>query len=73
VRLKYAMSGQKALVEMNVASVSGHGEAERAGLARCPDCNLSLLNPPEQRDTRCPECLRTSGKAVVMQPIAERE
>ena len=36
-------------------------------LSRCPSCGLSLPDDPDQRDKRCPDCLRTGGKAVFMQ------
>jgi hypothetical protein len=35
----------------------------------CPSCGLFLPNETFQRDVRCPRCLRTESRAVVMQPL----
>jgi protein-arginine kinase activator protein McsA len=41
--------------------------------ARCPECGLSLPDAPDQRDKRCPECLRVSGEAVLMEPVSQAQ
>jgi len=35
------------------------------GYAKCPACELFLPDEPDQRDKRCPKCLRDRGEAVL--------
>jgi len=39
-----------------------------SAFAKCPSCGLSLPDEPDQRDKRCPQCLRDRGEAVLMHP-----
>jgi hypothetical protein len=38
----------------------------QARVASCPECGLQLPDEPDQRDKRCPDCLREHGTAVLM-------